>query len=562
MSAHEFVGYVTVSRETPIKASRLYANLVDDSVREGDVVSIVTHDGTPIAVGVITGVEVISLLDRFDQAALSSTLSQALQTEVPTRVRTLRKASINILLRLRDLPLERAYAIKIPNRGEVEELWRGLLYEERKRILAGFLKGREPLPAYYHADFLLGPEGAHLNVGGISGLAAKTSYLRFLVYSLLEYMERTNQDIRVVVFNVKRLDFLGLHKIPDREDEVNACIDDWGRRKGISKEVLELYKKMYGYIFDAVRNYKNNIMYFTYKDDPYRNSEDFMQNPQLYSYGLLDLGVEGLIAGLFEEEDEASALQINLLTKLYSIALEKGWSLNVLKEFLEALHDCDKAQYKDLREACKAFKNKVQVHRETLGAVIRRLDGFITRAKRILDLDEPRSRPIRAESLVKGINIIQLYGLSDIEKRVLVTSVINEVLKNAEEMQRQSIDRAYVIIVDELNKYAPRTKAPIKSSLIEIAARGRDLRTSLFGAEQFPSDIDGQVLGNTGTLAIGRSTPTELEDRIYRVFGELRVVVERLSKGEVLVYHPVYSQPLILMFPPPLNDIMRECGKY
>jgi DNA helicase HerA-like ATPase len=194
--------------------------------------------------------------------------------------------------------------------------------------------------------------------------------------------------------------------------------------------------------------------------------------------------------------------------------------------------------------------------------LIRRLDGFITRAKHILSLDKPSSSPIRAESFIKGINIVQLYGLSEIEKRVILTSVINEVLKDAEEKQRQGIDRAYIIIVDELNKYAPRTRTPIKASLIEIAARGRDLRVSLFGAEQFPSDIDGQVLGNTGTLVIGRSFPTELEDRSYRIFGELKAVAERLGKGEVLVYHPIHLQPLILMFPPPLNDVMRGCGRY
>jgi hypothetical protein len=545
---------------------RLYANLVDDSVKEGDVVTIVTRTGDPIAVGVITSVEVLSLLDRFELAALSTTLSPAPELEAPTKIKALRKATINILLRLKNLPLEQAYAIKIPEKNDIEELWRSLIPEERKRVLAGFLKGVEPLPAYYHADFLLGSEGAHLNVGGISGLAAKTSYLRFLVYSLLEYMERTNLDIRIIAFNVKRLDFLGLHKIPDKEEDVDVCIDDWGKRRGISQEVLDVYKKMYSHLFDAIHNYRNNIMYFTYHGDPYKNNEEFMLNPQIYKYGLLDLGVDGLVAGLFEEEDEASILQINLLAKVYSVAKEKGWSFNDLKILLELLQDeCvvkTPLSRRDIAQECQNIKQQVSAHRQTVAALIRRLDGFITRAKHILSLDKPSSSPIRAESFIKGINIVQLYGLSEIEKRVILTSVINEVLKDAEEKQRQGIDRAYIIIVDELNKYAPRTRTPIKASLIEIAARGRDLRVSLFGAEQFPSDIDGQVLGNTGTLVIGRSFPTELEDRSYRIFGELKAVAERLGKGEVLVYHPIHLQPLILMFPPPLNDVMRGCGRY
>ena len=32
------------------------------------------------------------------------------------------------------------------------------------------------------SKYLIGPEGAHLNISGISGLAAKTSYAMFLLY--------------------------------------------------------------------------------------------------------------------------------------------------------------------------------------------------------------------------------------------------------------------------------------------------------------------------------------------------------------------------------------------
>jgi hypothetical protein len=67
------------------------------------------------------------------------------------------------------------------------------------------------------------------------------------------------------------------------------------------------------------------------------------------------------------------------------------------------------------------------------------------------------------------------------------------------------------------------------------------------------------VLGNTGTFVIGRMSPVELEDRVYNVFGSLKTTAERLGKGEVLVHHPVYQYPLILLFPPPLNDVVREC---
>jgi hypothetical protein len=38
-------------------------------------------------------------------------------------------------------------------------------------------------PVYLDCDFLLGPEAAHLNITGVSGLATKTSAVEFLLSS-------------------------------------------------------------------------------------------------------------------------------------------------------------------------------------------------------------------------------------------------------------------------------------------------------------------------------------------------------------------------------------------
>src|SRR5262245_57014339 len=46
--------------------------------------------------------------------------------------------------------------------------------------------GREA-PVYLDADFLLGPEAAHLNISGVSGLATKTSAVEFLLGSIFAH---------------------------------------------------------------------------------------------------------------------------------------------------------------------------------------------------------------------------------------------------------------------------------------------------------------------------------------------------------------------------------------
>ena len=70
----------------------------------------------------------------------------------------------------------------------------------------------------------LGPEGAHLNISGISGLAAKTSYCMFLLKAIQEsYMKKdpTDDSVAFVLFNVKGCDLLALDQENDFSEESN-----------------------------------------------------------------------------------------------------------------------------------------------------------------------------------------------------------------------------------------------------------------------------------------------------------------------------------------------------
>ena len=42
-------------------------------------------------------------------------------------------------------------------------------------------------PIYLDADFLVGPEAAHLNISGVSGLATKTSAIEWLLSSIFTH---------------------------------------------------------------------------------------------------------------------------------------------------------------------------------------------------------------------------------------------------------------------------------------------------------------------------------------------------------------------------------------
>src|SRR5687767_12314361 len=56
---------------------------------------------------------------------------------------------------------------------------------------------------YLDADFLLGPEAAHLNISGMSGLATKTSAVEWLISSVFAHFPESKGSIAAVCFNVK-----------------------------------------------------------------------------------------------------------------------------------------------------------------------------------------------------------------------------------------------------------------------------------------------------------------------------------------------------------------------
>src|SRR5881394_3161420 len=76
---------------------------------------------------------------------------------------------------------------------------------------------------YLDADFLLGPEAAHLNITGVSGLATKTSAVEWLLSSLFTHFPEEKGSIAAVAFNVKGPDLCYLDK-PGQVEETDEAL--------------------------------------------------------------------------------------------------------------------------------------------------------------------------------------------------------------------------------------------------------------------------------------------------------------------------------------------------
>ncbi len=88
-----------------------------------------------------------------------------------------------------------------------------------RRLPAGLSRDGEPV--YLDVDFIDGTKGAHVNISGISGVATKTSYATFLLYSLFGsgVLGAEAANTKALVFNVKGEDLLFLDHPNVRLDE-------------------------------------------------------------------------------------------------------------------------------------------------------------------------------------------------------------------------------------------------------------------------------------------------------------------------------------------------------
>ena len=111
-----------------------------------------------------------------------------------------------------------------------------------------------------------------------------------------------------------------------------------------------------------------------------------------------------------------------------------------------------------------------------------------------------------------------------------------------------------IVFVDELNKYAPGDGQDtyVRKMLLDIAERGRYLGLVLFSAQQFRSQVHRRVVGNSGTALYGRMDARRAGDAGVRgAEPGHETKLATLEKGQLMVRHPHFTQPIFVRFPRP-----------
>jgi hypothetical protein len=88
--------------------------------------------------------------------------------------------------------------------------------------------------------------------------------------------------------------------------------------------------------------------------------------------------------------------------------------------------------------------------------------------------------------------------------------------------------------------------------LLDLSERGRYLGLVLFSAQQFRSQVHRRVVGNAGTALYGRMDGDELAMPGYSTLTQAtKAKLAALPKGELMIRHPHFTQPIFVRFPRP-----------
>jgi hypothetical protein len=183
--------------------------------------------------------------------------------------------------------------------------------------------------------------------------------------------------------------------------------------------------------------------------------------------------------------------------------------------------------------------------RNRLSNISTRCAGLVTDAGTVSDLPFGSFQD-------RTVYVIDVASLEEDAQDLIFARVVTRL---REHLEKRDLGVNHVIVfVDELNKYAPNDGQDtyVRKMLLDLAERGRYLGLVLFGAQQFRSQVHRRVVGNSGTALFGRMDADELATPGYAVLSQaVKTKLATLEKGQLMVRHPHFTQPIFVRFPRP-----------
>ena len=421
----------------------------------------------------------------------------------------------------------------------------GLSEEDVKNpLVCGYLqmyKGEETkrVKVILNSHFLVGPDGAHINVSGISGLAAKTSYSMFLLKIIQSKFRTENGETAAFVFfNVKGRDLMA---IDEPNPDLSQKDKDIYKELDISTEPFSSVRYFYPYakdkktanvqsyadpsdVKDQISEGKASTYVFTYEES--KDKLDLLLANEDDSTGTLESCINFILngSGNFGGVSKWSTLkeQIDQCTVAGSTGTSKEIQVSSWRKFKRCIS--------------KAISNEIFVNQDT-------------------NLQCDVTKEIANNLKAGDVFVIDIARLDENSQSFVFGSVARAIYDMKLGADRSDIPDKVILFVDELNKYASTDipkNSPILKQLLDIAERGRSLGIILFSVEQFRSAIHDRVKGNCATQAYGRTNAIEVSKPDYRYIPKVyQNMMTRLSPGEYIISNPALRSIVNIKFPRP-----------
>lgn len=440
------------------------------------------------------------------------------------------------------------------------------LNDIRNPLVCGYLemyegtKGCEKvtLPVNLNSKFIIGPEGAHLNISGISGLASKTSYAMFLLKAIQDsYMKKDPKDededsVAFVLFNVKGKDLLAIDQINDFADEGNpeaARKDTFAKYKklGLDPEPFKIVHYYYPYSIPQTRHWNTYMTPDEVADNIKKKKAKKFKYIYQYDKDNLDL----MFANIDDSTQTMEAIISYIISGQGDFNKVSDW-----QGFLDAI--------KNKCSTENAGKDK-EIPVTSWRKFYRIINKSITDNKifaRDLREEDGETRIGDALKYIKKneVHVIDVAKLSEDKQAYVFGDAIRTIydLQLGQYAGEEGVNTParIVIFIDELNKYASKEtpkNSPILRQVLDVAERGRSLGVVLFAAEQFRSAIHDRVTGNCSTHAYGRTNSIEVTKSDYKSIPSVyKTMMTRLKQGEYIIQNPIFRSLLNIKFPKPI----------
>jgi hypothetical protein len=428
----------------------------------------------------------------------------------------------------------------IVRRARGEERNRALFFDQMERPMAAGLS-RDGEPMFLNLDFLDGTRGAHVNISGVSGVATKTTYATFLLYSLFTSgaLGKEGVNTKALVFNVKGEDLLFLDKPNTKIEPTEAeRYQLLGLQAGPFPSV--------GIVAPPKKGDRNAAPQLTARGKGARS----------FFWTIAEFCQQEFLPFLFvdaEDDRQQYTMVVHNVTRRLRDAEDlgdgavkiEGQVVRTFPELVDVIVDRVTDEDFGAEWAGRA------IGAGTVNAFVRRLHGAVDHVSHLIRADVQREAAQAIDLDGNQVTVVDLHNLNDRAQRFVVGVVLRTAFRRKE--ASGSARPLQFVVLDELNKYAPREgSSPIKEILLDIAERGRSLGIILIGAQQTASEVERRVVANSAIRVVGRLDSAEAGRAEYGWLPQIQRQRATIMKpGTMLVSQPQLPLPLLLEFPFP-----------